>query len=321
MRTSDNPLTPFAGPARPGPGKSSVLYCVVPSDLGATVHDALLAHFRGLASVEVVVERRHSKRRRRNRRSPRRCTPPPGGKDARRARNPDGRRLRPRRHSGAPARCPGLPGAAEPYAERLDFVTRYEPSSLELEDEDTARIVSRSQGGDSAAFDEIYRRYFARVYSYVRAILRNAEAADDVAQNVFIRVFQGLPRYERRGSPFRAWLFQIVRNCAVDQLNQNRPVTLMAPADLADRIEDGDRGAPPSLGGGLWTRDARALIECLPRTQQQVLMLRHLVGMKSHEVARVIGRSPAAIRQLESRALRVLRDRPTPPLPAVAVAV
>jgi RNA polymerase sigma factor (sigma-70 family) len=100
------------------------------------------------------------------------------------------------------------------------MVGRVKPGCAEaVEDADTARLVELIQAGEHERFGEVYVRYFDRVYSYLRLVLRNEHHAEELAQQVFLDVLEALPRYEPRDStPFRGWLFAIARNRAISQL-------------------------------------------------------------------------------------------------------
>src|SRR5690349_1679891 len=116
------------------------------------------------------------------------------------------------------------------------FTKRPETDEEHREDIDTARLVTRAQAGDSDAFAALYKRYFDRVYGYLRLVLRNHHEAEDATQGVFLKVLEGLGRYERRRQPFRAWLFVVVRNHAVSLLRKEDELAL-EPEEIAQRRE------------------------------------------------------------------------------------
>jgi RNA polymerase sigma-70 factor (ECF subfamily) len=192
------------------------------------------------------------------------------------------------------------------------FVERLEPAGLALEDADTARLVARIQSGDRDAFAALYTRYFDRVYSYLRIALGDPHEAEDATQQVFIKVLAALPRYERRRTPFRGWLFVIVRNHSLALLERRGRVEVVEPEQLSRRHESAliaeDDG---ELGALSWITDRELLmfVERLPLAQRQVLMLRYLVDLTDAQTAAILGRSAADVRMLQSRAVRFLRER------------
>jgi RNA polymerase sigma-70 factor (ECF subfamily) len=290
--------------------RRAIVYCIVPADLADKLHEPLYRHFAGDPRVEVVVDYRN-----RDRRSPpdRRSATAPTADDRRRIRAEEGRRVADRRATITSVDPPELPRALLRFADRLEFVERLEPTSQHLEDVDTARLVMRFQAGEHDVFADLYRRYFDRVYGYLKVALRDAHEAEDVCQQVFLDVFSGLERYERRSQPFRGWLYVVVRNHAVSRLKQLGRLEPSDPLDLDRKLEDGrPRQADDSSGDALsWISDRELVlfIERLPLAQRQVLVLRYLVGLSSSETAVVLGRSPEAVRQQQVRALAYLRQR------------
>jgi RNA polymerase sigma-70 factor (ECF subfamily) len=293
-----------------GVAKRRVVYCVVPRDLASALHDALREHFKEDRSVEVVVEQRWRDRRRGSER--RQGDNGEAPEDERRLiRNRTGRRIGERRASQVPVSPPPLPAVAEPYLDQLLFVERVMASDEHDEDLITGRLVTRMQAGDLDAFNELYLRYFDRVYGYLRVALRDPHEAEDVTQTVFINVFEALPRYERRRQPFRAWLFRIVRNRGIDSLRQRQRLEPADPVEL-NRRRDADMADEKATTRALeWLSDAEmlVLIERLPQGQRQVVVLRYMLDLSTVEIAQVLDRSPAAVRQLQHRALRFLEER------------
>jgi RNA polymerase sigma-70 factor, ECF subfamily len=286
---------------------SPMIYCVIPADLADELHEGLREFYRDESGIQVVVEQRNADRRRRGDRRSR----PLGTveRDRRALRAKSGRRVEERRAELRPTEPPALPDELEPYRDRLRFLVREEPSSLKREDADTARLVMRIQAGDKELVGPLYLRYFDRVYAYLKITLQDPHEAEDAAQAVFMRVLEALPGYERREVPFRAWLFRIVRNDAINRLRQRQRLSVESPEDVAQR---GDRStAPPGPDSIDWIGDARllAMVERLPLGQRQVIVLRYMMDFNTVEIAELIDRSPEAVRQLHHRAMRYLRQR------------
>jgi RNA polymerase sigma-70 factor (ECF subfamily) len=285
------------------------VYCIVPRELAPALHVALREHFRDDRTVEVVVEERWRDRRRGHERREATEGEPRQG-ERRLIRSPGGRRIGERRAAQVPVSPPSLPAVAKPYLDQLEFVERVLASDEHDEDVATGRLVTRFQAGDVEAFTELYLRYFDRVYGYLQVALRDPHEAEDVTQQVFVNVFEALPRYERRSQPFRAWLFRIARNRGIDSLRKRQRFEPADPAELQRRREDAadDKATTRALE---WLSDAEilVLIERLPQGQRQVVVLRYMLDLTMAEIAQVLDRSPAAVRQLHSRALRFLEKR------------
>lgn len=287
-----------------------MIYCIVPRDLASRLLDTLRRHYKDDPEIEVIVERRRGERRAvSDQRLADPARPPHGCGERRRIRNRDGRRVGERRVALVPVEVPRLPRKARAHAERIVFVERVEPSDRHAEDLDTARLVTRLQAGDTEAFSVLYMRYFDRVYGYLRVALRDAHEAEDAAQAVFVKVIEALPTYERREQPFRAWLFRIVRNHAVDSLRRQQWVEAEDPEQLERRrqpLED-----ESSMRALQWVSDSELLffIERLPLVQRQVLVLRYMLDLSTAEIGQILDRTPESIRQTQHRALGFLQAR------------
>ena len=286
----------------------AIIYCIIPAELAGVLHEPLRSHYHADPLVDVIVEQRQRERRHRD---DRRAEPAePAEEDRRRVRARTGRRISERRAGLVATEARPLPDALSVYAEQVRFVERLEPSSLAREDADTAHLVARLQAGESSLFSALYMRYFDRVYAYLRITLQDAHEAEDATQEVFIRVLEALPRYERRQVPFRAWLFRIVRNSAVNRLRQRRRLSFESPEALQARGEGATQ--PQDVLDWLEDRDLVEMIEQLPLAQRQVIVLRYMLELRSSEIAVILERSPEAVRQLHQRAMRFLRARMAP---------
>jgi RNA polymerase sigma-70 factor (ECF subfamily) len=178
-----------------------------------------------------------------------------------------------------------------------------------LEDSDTEDLIVRAQRGDAGAFQSLYLRYYDLVYGYGKTILRDAHEAEDVTQDVFIRVMRLLPRYQIQvGRPFRVVLLRIARNRSIDYLRKQKRCALQAPGEESGRLEpEALEGDSPGAFDGLPDRELAACMRRLPISQRQVIFLRYVFGLSPREVADVVDASPQAVRNLQYRGLRELR--------------
>jgi RNA polymerase sigma-70 factor (ECF subfamily) len=195
----------------------------------------------------------------------------------------------------------------------LRFCERLEQSTEQLEDLDTARLVTRIQAGDKSAFPVLYDRYFDRVYGYLRVLLKDRHEAEDAAQQVFMKMLEALPGYERRSQPFRAWIFVLARNLAISHLRKHGRNDVVDPAKLNRRIDRDPEEDPATMTALQWVsdHDLTVLIERLPVSQRQVLTLRYMMDLSTRQIAEILDRNENEVRMLQHRAQRFLRDRLT----------
>jgi RNA polymerase sigma-70 factor (ECF subfamily) len=159
--------------------------------------------------------------------------------------------------------------------------------------------VERAKDGDPEALRFLYVRYSHNVYGYVRSIVRDDDAAEDVTQQVFAKLITALVRYEDRGRHFFAWLIRLAHNVAVDELRAWRelPSENLLDPDLASDETDVERYIT-----------VRAVLESMRDDQREVIFLRHVVGLSPAEIAVRLGRSEGAIHGLHHRGRRALRS-------------
>ena len=142
-------------------------------------------------------------------------------------------------------------------------------------------VLRRAQRGDERAFEQILRTYETTIFNYVYRIVGDRALAEDLTQEVFVRVFQALPRFSLR-CKFTTWLFQVTKNRVLDELRarERRPHSVVAIED-APRLEVVD---PPVER--LETIEAvwRAVRELNPDLKM-ALLLRDVTGLPYNEIA------------------------------------
>ncbi len=165
--------------------------------------------------------------------------------------------------------------------------------------DDVVRAVARAKQGDAAAIRLLYVRHADSVRSYARSIVRNPDDAEDIVQQVFMRMLSSIHTYEQRSVPFSAWLLRITRNIAIDHVRRTKWFVGELEESLADRREH-------DTTSQLRTLLCEALTE-LPPLQRRVLLMRHLSGYSPPEIALQLGRSDDSIHGLHHRGRRALK--------------
>ena len=166
-------------------------------------------------------------------------------------------------------------------------------------------VLARAQAGDEAAFACLFRDVQPGLLRYLRVITPEAE---DVASDTWLQVVTGLTGFRGQEEAFRAWLFTIARHRAADagRSRARRPAVPLALIETAEQPLAPD--AADLALDGMSARAAVALIATLPRDQAEVVMLRVVAGLDVADVARIVGKSPGAVRVTAHRALRRLAD-------------
>jgi RNA polymerase sigma-70 factor (ECF subfamily) len=142
-------------------------------------------------------------------------------------------------------------------------------------------VLRKAQRGDERAFTLIVRAYETPVFNYVLRLVNDRVLAEDLTQEVFLRVFQGLPKFSLR-SKFTTWLFEVTKNRVLDELraNERRPRLTVALDDVP-QLEVLD--APFERGetvDAVWRSVANLTVDL-----KMALLLRDVVGLSYTEIA------------------------------------
>ncbi len=175
-------------------------------------------------------------------------------------------------------------------------------SELDLE---LSKVIAQAQLGDPGAFGEIYAKYAGLILRYLYVRVRDQEGAQDLTQEVFVRVIKGIGGFEYRGEKsFLGWLYTIANNVLIGQARRKRAVS--TPLDENMELVD-PRGQDEVLS--IYDRVAlQQAISQLTQDQQQVLTLKFFADMTNNEIATTIGRSEGAVKALQHRALQSLQQ-------------
>ena len=166
--------------------------------------------------------------------------------------------------------------------------------------------LASAQGGDETAFACLFRDVQPALLRYLQVI---TPEADDVAGDTWLQVVKGLPGFRGGEEAFRAWLFNIARHRAEDagRSRSRRPDVPLALADAAEQQPAAPDAAELALEA-ISTRSVMELIMALPRDHAEIIMLRVVAGLEAADVARIVGKTPGAVRVTAHRALRRLAD-------------
>jgi len=141
-------------------------------------------------------------------------------------------------------------------------------------------LIRAAMAGDVRAFEQIVRQHQQSVWRYLRRLLGDPTAAEDVAQETFLRVYRRLPSFAFRAR-FSTWVFQIARNAGLDELRRRA---------RADRVVRSAQALPATVDGPAVARvEIDAALATLPVDQREALLLVEVLGIRYAEAATVLG--------------------------------
>lgn len=168
------------------------------------------------------------------------------------------------------------------------------------------RIIARAQAGDVSAFGELYALYAGPVLRYLYLRTREQELAQDLTQEVFIRVIKGIGGLQYRGEKlFLGWLYTIASNVLIGQARRRRALATSLDASTTDLIDPRGQEEVASLFERMSLQHA---IAQLTEDQQQVLLLKFFGDMTNQEIAAIIGKTEGAVKALQHRAIHALQQ-------------
>jgi len=173
-------------------------------------------------------------------------------------------------------------------------------------------IVDAARAGNDAALSELYSLYFPRVYRYILARTGNIYDAEDLTEEVFMKVLEAIDRFEWREAPFSAWLFRIAHNAVISQRRKDGARGRSAP--LTEGLALDSQGPDELVENRLALNEIMDAAQKLPEAQRQVIALRFGAGLSVAETARAMNKGEGNVKVIQHKAIAKLREmvRPRP---------
>jgi RNA polymerase sigma-70 factor (ECF subfamily) len=174
-----------------------------------------------------------------------------------------------------------------------------ENSLKALQEAGERRLIEAAQK-DPSRFAALYQIHFERVYAYVSRRVGDRAAAEDITSEVFHHALANLPRFEWRGAPFGAWLMRIAANAIADRWRRGS-------REQTDALAKDPASTEPSPEEIEIRAQLFRLVQELPSEQRKVVQMRFAEEKSVREIARALGRTEGAVKQLQFRGIQTLR--------------
>jgi RNA polymerase sigma-70 factor (ECF subfamily) len=166
-----------------------------------------------------------------------------------------------------------------------------------------AELVARLKANDDAAYCEVLARFGDSLYGYIYSITGDHHLSEDILSETYLRMVEKIDTYTFYGAPFKAWLYRIAHNLAINTLKRaQRLVAVEALETVAPPVDD----PATTIAARLEADDLRIALGELTKEQQQVVLLRFVAQQSPAEVAQALEKTENAVKQLQFRALRSL---------------
>lgn len=174
-------------------------------------------------------------------------------------------------------------------------------------------LVAVYRAGSDPAFETLVARHLGGVYSFAVRLVGNDEAAQDISQEVFVKVWRNIKRFDPAQASFKTWLMRIARNACVDYLRKRKNIPLSAfdtddGNTVADALADESLGAEEELAHLADQQAVADAVGKLPEPQREVLLLHYQQELTFEEIGMVLNASPNTVKSRHRRALHRLRQ-------------
>jgi RNA polymerase sigma-70 factor, ECF subfamily len=166
-------------------------------------------------------------------------------------------------------------------------------------------LIRRAQQQDNEAFSRLYEAYFNKIYRYILMRVRNETEAEDMTQQVFIKMLHSISGYKSQGVPFSSWIFRIAHNQVIDFYRQQGK---KATVDI-EGLQIAYTGDDPQqmMEKQVDIAELKKATQKLTAAQQEVLSLRFAAELSIAECAGIMGKREGAIKALQHSAVLALR--------------
>ena len=164
--------------------------------------------------------------------------------------------------------------------------------------------IELARTGDQQALAAVYDWYLPRVYRYILSRLGDVAEAEDLTEDIFLRMLGAIADYKRTGVPFSAWLFRIARNHLVSYYRKNGNRKTDA---LQETMADSRHDPASIVETQLILGEVAEAVQRLPDAQRDVIALRFAVGLSIAETAQVLGKRQGNVKALQHKAVTRLQ--------------
>ena len=152
---------------------------------------------------------------------------------------------------------------------------------------------------------KLFEENYHKVVNYIAARISNLSEAEELASDVFLKALENIQNYKNKGVPIEAWLYRIAHNNTIDYYKKKKYPTI----DIEEIMNmKSNNNTEKTVLDNLDIKEVQEALSKLSASQQQVIQLRLISGLRSKEIAEIMDKSDGAIRELQSSGLKILRE-------------
>jgi RNA polymerase sigma-70 factor (ECF subfamily) len=179
--------------------------------------------------------------------------------------------------------------------------------------------VDRARTGDQQALADLYDWYMPRVYKYVVARVGNPAEAEDLTEEVFLKMLGAISGFHWREVPFSSWIFRIAHNCIATHYRRSAQRG-GATSELSEDMVDERPDLALAVEERITIEEVRRASALLPDAQREVIALRFAVGLSIAETAKALGKREGNVKALQHKAVAKLQKMLVPGVNGTAAA-
>ena len=201
-------------------------------------------------------------------------------------------------------------------ADPLPSALRRESSLPDLSVAEERTLVERAGHGDQRSIGRLYDAYVAPLYRFCLARVGNETDAEDLTEEIFLKVMRAVGKFEWRPlplgedgeerSPFRAWIFRIARNHVVS--HYRRTASRPTAGEVPEWIQDESRGPAEMAELAMTVDEVFQAVEQLPQAQREVILLRFGSGLSVAETAEALDKNQTNVKVLQHKGVKKLKE-------------
>ncbi|HVZ75873.1 MAG TPA: sigma-70 family RNA polymerase sigma factor [Candidatus Paceibacterota bacterium] len=181
---------------------------------------------------------------------------------------------------------------------------------MERSDEE---LIAAYIAGEESAFAIVVERHLKGVYSFARRFAGREEDTEDIVQDIFLKAWKSIHRYDSEASRFKTWLMRIARNTTIDHLRKKKslPMSYFDTEDgnvLLENLEDASPLPDEAFMRAQSDEAVRRALEELKPAQREVLLLHYMSGLTFEEIGLALKKPPNTVKSIHRRALVALRS-------------
>jgi RNA polymerase sigma-70 factor, ECF subfamily len=168
-------------------------------------------------------------------------------------------------------------------------------------------LIAGSLAGDDQAFGKLYDKYIDEIYRFILMRVRSKEEAQDLTNEVFLKIWQYINNNDTDIDNVRAFLYRIARNIVIDKYRKSGKELLALDEDMIESIPDESLDLEDEVQKKDELNEVLGVVDKLPEDQRELILMKYVQDLSVKEIAQVLEKSRGAVRVSLHRAIKKLK--------------